>query len=70
MGLFRHPHLVRGVVHTAEGAFFIHRGIAQLPDAVGESMGWQRVDEEAGDAVAPAREAAGRKPNLDHAGAA
>lgn len=70
MGLFRHPHLVRGVVHTAEGAFFINRGIAQLPDAVGESMGWQRVDDESGDAVAAAREAAGRKPNQDHAGAA
>lgn len=70
MGLFRHPHLVRGVVHTADGAFFINRGIAQLPDAVGESMGWQRVDEDAAEPAAAAREAAGRKPNQDHVGAA
>ena len=31
MSLFRHPHLVRGIVHTAEGAFVIHRGIVEPP---------------------------------------
>lgn len=70
MGFFRHPHLVRGVVHTSEGAFFINRGIAQLPDDVGESLGWQRVDEEAAEPAAAAREATGRKPTPNHAGAA
>ena len=39
MGLFRHPHLVRGIVHTSEGAFQIERGIADLPDDVGAGLG-------------------------------
>jgi hypothetical protein len=51
MGLFRHPHLVRGIVHTSEGAFQIERGIADLPDEVGAALGWIRLDE---DAVVPA----------------
>ncbi len=46
MGLFRHPHLVRGIVHTSEGAFQIERGIADLPDEVGASLGWTRIDDE------------------------
>jgi hypothetical protein len=46
MGLFRHPHLVRGVVHTPEGAFQIERGVANLPDEVGAALGWTRLDEE------------------------
>ena len=46
MSLFRHPHLVRGVVHTAEGAFVIHRGIVDLPDVVGDSLGWVRLDDD------------------------
>lgn len=46
MSLFRHPHLVRGVVHTAEGAFVIHRGTVDLPDDVGESLGWVRLDDD------------------------
>ena len=46
MGLFRHPHLVRGIVHTSEGAFQIERGIADLPDEVGAALGWIRVDED------------------------
>jgi hypothetical protein len=44
MSLFRHPHLVRGVVHTHQGQFFIRRGLVETPDDVGESLGWQRVD--------------------------
>ena len=70
MGLFRHPHLVRGVVHTSEGAFFIHRGIAELPDDIGESLGWQRVDEETEERAGAVREAGLRKSNMDQAGAA
>ena len=46
MGLFRHPHLVRGIVHTSEGAFQIERGIADIPDEIGAALGWTRVDEE------------------------
>ena len=44
MSLFRHPHLVRGVVHTHQGQFFIRRGLVEAPDEVGESLGWRRVD--------------------------
>jgi hypothetical protein len=46
MSLFRHPHLVRGVVHTPEGAFAIHRGIVEIPDDVGDSLGWVRLDDD------------------------
>ena len=44
MSLFRHPHLVRGVVHTHQGQFFIRRGLVEVPDHVGENLGWLRVD--------------------------
>jgi hypothetical protein len=47
MGLFRHPHLVRGIVHTSEGAFLIERGVAELPDDVGAALGWIPLDDEA-----------------------
>jgi hypothetical protein len=47
MGLFRHPHLVRGIVHTSEGAFLIERGVAELPDDVGAALGWTPMDAEA-----------------------
>jgi len=43
MGLYQHPHLTRGVVHTSEGAFSINRGIVELPDELGESLGWAPV---------------------------
>ena len=46
MSLFRHPHLVRGIVHTAEGAFVIHRGIAEPPEDVGDALGWVRLDDD------------------------
>ena len=46
MGLYRHPHLVRGVMHTPEGAFRINRGIVELPDELGESLGWTPVADE------------------------
>ncbi len=47
MGLFKHPHLVRGIVHTSEGAFLIERGVAELPDDVGATLGWTPLDDEA-----------------------
>lgn len=43
MGLFLHPHLTRGVMHVPEGAFRINRGIVDLPDELGESLGWTAV---------------------------
>ena len=52
MSLFRHPHLVRGIVHTHQGQFFINRGLVEMPDDVGESLGWQRVEADQDD---PAR---------------
>ena len=47
--LFRHPHLVRGIVHTPHGAFAINRGLADLPEEIGDSLGWSRT----GDAPLP-----------------
>jgi hypothetical protein len=43
MTLFRHPHLVRGIVHTHSGQFFVTRGCVDVPDEVGEALGWRRV---------------------------
>lgn len=40
MGLFRHPCLTRGIVHTPYGAFLVVRGLVEMPDAVGETLGW------------------------------
>jgi hypothetical protein len=44
MGLFQHPHLTRGIVKTATGAFVITRGLVEMPDDLGEALGWQQVD--------------------------
>jgi hypothetical protein len=46
MGLFRHPHLVRGIVHTSKGGFLVTRGIVDVPDVIGESFGWSRLPDE------------------------
>ena len=46
MPLFRHPCLVRGIVHTPYGAFSLVRGLVEMPDEIGESLGWQRFDDE------------------------
>ena len=46
MGRFKHPCLVHGTVHTPFGAFTIVRGVVDLPDEVGEAMGWQLLSEE------------------------
>lgn len=46
MSVFRHPHLVRGVVHTPKGSFAISRGLVNVPDEVGESHGWLRLEPE------------------------
>jgi hypothetical protein len=60
MGLFRHPHLVRGIVHTSEGAFLIERGVAELPDDVGAALGWTPLDDEA-DALMSAQATAAKR---------
>jgi hypothetical protein len=43
MSLFQHPHLTRGIVHTPMGAFTVNRGIVDLPEELGEALGWERV---------------------------
>ncbi len=53
MSLFRHPHLTRGIIRTPYGAFTITRGIVDVPEDVGQSLGWHPVednDERASDA--------------------
>jgi len=68
MGRFRHPHLVRGIVHTSEGAFQIERGIADLPDEVGAALGWIRLDDDPAP-VLPAGQPASKGAAAGHAGA-
>jgi hypothetical protein len=46
VGVFRHPHLTRGVVRTPHGGFAVSRGLVKVPDEIGESQGWQRLDSE------------------------
>jgi predicted RNA-binding Zn-ribbon protein involved in translation (DUF1610 family) len=46
VGVFQHPHLTRGVVKTARGAFVVRRGLVEVPDEVGESLGWRRIEED------------------------
>jgi hypothetical protein len=41
MGMFQHPHLMRGIVRTAQGAFVVSRGLVEVPDELGESLGWR-----------------------------
>ena len=45
MGVFQHPHLTRGIVRTPRGAFVITRGLVEVPDELGEALGWQPADE-------------------------
>ncbi len=45
MSLFRHPSLVRGIVHTPHGAFVVVRGLVEVPDEIGEALGWESMDE-------------------------
>jgi hypothetical protein len=65
MGLFRHPHLVRGIVHTSQGAFLIERGVAEVPDEIGASLGWIRVDDDQQPGVNPTG-AAPRRIDASH----
>jgi hypothetical protein len=54
MPTFQHPFLIRGVLRLATGAFPISRGRVELPDEVGEPLGWRKI--EVDDAEAPAAE--------------
>jgi hypothetical protein len=44
MGMFQHPHLIRGIVRTPQGAFVVSRGLVELPDELGESLGWRPAE--------------------------
>ena len=55
MALYQHPHLTRGVVHTPMGAFMVNRGIVELPDEIGESLGWTPVPDSEWSTPADAR---------------
>ena len=57
MSTFRHPFLSQGIVRLASGAFAVSRGLVELPDELGESLGWRRV--EAGDFVPRSPESRG-----------
>jgi hypothetical protein len=46
MSVFQHPHLTRGIVKTPKGSFVVKRGLVDVPDDIGESLGWQPVDAE------------------------
>jgi hypothetical protein len=46
MAVFQHPHLTRGIVKTAKGAFIVTRGLVEAPDEIGESLGWRPVNPE------------------------
>jgi len=52
MSVFHHPHLTRGIVKTPKGSFVIVRGLVEVPDEIGESLGWDRVDLESQPQVA------------------
>jgi hypothetical protein len=40
MRVFQHPHLTRGIVTTAKGSFIVTRGLVEMPDEIGEALGW------------------------------
>jgi hypothetical protein len=48
MSVFQHPHLTRGIVKTAWGSFIVKRGLVDVPDEIGEELGWQPVDTDSG----------------------
>lgn len=74
MPWFRHPYLVRGVVHTPLGAFRLDRGVADLPQNIGEALGWQPMGqfedvrgERVRDPLAPDAVPRSMPPNVAHA---
>jgi hypothetical protein len=66
MPTFQHPFLTRGVVKLPGGAFPISRGRVELPDEVGEPLGWRRIDDDdAESASAPLRKSSTRTAAKD-----
>lgn len=63
MALFRHPSLVRGIVHTPHGAFIVVRRLVDVDDEIGEALGWEPVDAPARSASEPAGRAGRTRPN-------
>ena len=55
MAIFRHPHLVRGIVHTPHGAFTVVRGLVDVADEVGDDLGWTRAETQKPAAIDPRR---------------
>jgi hypothetical protein len=55
MAVFHHPHLTRGIVKTAKGSFVVVRGFVDVPDEIGEALGWEPVDAETHPQAAQAR---------------
>jgi len=51
MAIFRHPYLIRGIVHTPHGAFAVVRGLVDLPDGIGEALRWAREEDAASSSV-------------------
>ena len=49
MSVFQHPHLTRGIVKTAKGSFIVKRGLVDVPEEIGEELGWQLVDADSED---------------------
>ncbi len=47
MALFRHPSVDRGIVHTPHGAFRVNRRLVDVAEEIGESLGWEPVEEPA-----------------------
>ena len=46
MSVFQHPHLTRGIVKTPGGAFAISRGLVEMPDEIGLSLGWRPINDD------------------------
>jgi hypothetical protein len=67
VGKFRHPHLVRGTVHTPMGAFVITRGIIEVPDDIGQLLGWVPITGD-GQPAAAAPKAVAVKPAVTSGG--
>ena len=45
MALFRHPSIERGIVHTPHGAFRVSRRLVDVAEDIGESLGWEPVEQ-------------------------
>ena len=56
MAIFRHPYLIRGIVHTPHGAFAVVRGLVDLPDDVGEALRWAREEDASSSSLVAAAE--------------